>query len=338
MTSLERLQREGIRRVGTPRSGFRYLAPGGKRLANGAIGRIQALRVPPAWTDVFISREPNGKLQAIGKDKAGRWQYRYHPTYRQRQENAKYRRLVRFAEALPRMRAAVERDLRKRGLVRERVLAAVVHIIATCFMRAGSQEYADKNRSYGVATIRAKHVSLEGDLVRFDYPGKFGKRQVRELRDARIARVVRECLRVPGPDLFKFIGADGEVVDVRRRHVNAYIKEAMGAPFTAKDFRTWAGTLICACELARHGASVVPGRTDRRRIVAAAVKATAARLGNTPAVCKSSYIFPAVVEGFAKGCVIREHLEAVEELSRQRGLHGSEKALVELLAASERGR
>jgi DNA topoisomerase-1 len=334
VTSLESLQRQGIRRVGTPKSGFRYVAAGGKRLANGAVERIHDLKLPPAWTEVYVSPQPGSKLQAIGKDKAGRWQYRYHPAYRQRQENAKYRRLLRFAEALPRMRAAIDRDLRKKGLARERVMAAIVHVIATCFMRAGSQQYADRNKSYGVATIKAKHVEVEGDLVRFDYPGKSGKRQLRELRDARIARVVKECLRVRGPDLFKYVDDDGQVVDVRRRHVNAYIKDVMGGPFTAKDFRTWAGTLICACELARHGAEIVPGRTDKKRMVTAAVKATSALLGNTPAVCKSSYIFPAIIEGFSKGKVIEKYFDTVEELARQKGLHGAEQALVEFLGAS----
>jgi DNA topoisomerase I len=334
VTSLEQLQKEGLRRVGTPRTGFRFVAPGGKRVANGEVERLHALRLPPAWSDVFVSPDPRKKLQAIGRDRAGRWQYRYHPAFRQRQETAKYKRLVRFAEALPRMRAAIDRDLRRRGLVRERVLAGAVHILATCFMRAGSQVYADANRSYGIATLKARHVKVEGDLVRFDFTGKSGKRQVRELRDARIARLVKECLAVRGPDLLKYLDADGQVVDVRRRHLNDYIKAVMGGPFTAKDFRTWAGTLICACELARHDATVVPGRTDRKRMVVAAVKATAALLGNTPAVCRSSYIFPAVIEGFSKGRVIAEHFEDVAELARSRGLHASERALVEFLSAS----
>jgi DNA topoisomerase-1 len=330
---VERLQREGIRRVGTPGSGFRYLAPGGRRLGDGQVQRIRALRLPPAWRDVFVSPVANGKLQAVGRDKAGRWQYRYHASYRQRQENAKYRRLLRFAQALPRMRAAVDRDLGRKGLGRERVLAAAVHILATCFMRAGSQRYADMNRSYGIATLKARHVTVRGDLVRFDYEGKSGKRQVRELRDRRIARVVKECLAVRGPDLLKFVDEDGQIVDVRRRHINAYIKDAMGGPFTAKDFRTWAGTLVCACELARRSAEIVPGRTDRKKLVTAAVKATAEQLGNTPAVCRSSYIFPAVLHGFSKGKVIDRYLSTVDELARQRGLHGSEEALLEFLAA-----
>jgi DNA topoisomerase I len=335
VTALEQLQKEGLRRLGTPKSGFRFVAPGGKRVANGEVERLHALRLPPAWSDVYVSPEPGRKLQAIGKDKAGRWQYRYHPAYRQRQETAKYKRLVRFAEALPRLRAAIDRDLRRRGLARERVLAGAVQILSTCFMRAGSQVYADENKSYGIATLKARHVKVLGGLVRFDYTGKSGKRQVRELRDARIARLVKECLAVRGPDLLKYVDADGRVVDIRRRHINDYIQTVMGGAFTAKDFRTWAGTLICACELARHDATVVAGRTDRKKMVVAAVKATAALLGNTPAVCRSAYIFPAVIHGFSRGKVLAEHFDDVAELARSRGLHASEKALVELLAASD---
>jgi DNA topoisomerase-1 len=293
---------------------------------------VHALRIPPAWTDVHVSPAPGAKLQAVGRDRAGRWQYRYHPAFRQRQEKAKYRRLLRFADALPRLRAAVDRDLRRRGLPREKVLALAAHLLAAAFMRAGSQVYADRNKSYGIATIKAKHVEVKGDVVRFDYPGKSGQRQVREVKDARVARLVRQLTKVPGPDLLKWVEPDGTVVDVRRRHINAYLREVMGGAFTAKDFRTWAGTLICACELARHAEAVVPGRTDRKRMVVAAVKATAAKLGNTPAVCRSSYIFPAVIEGFSKGRVVEKYFEAVEELSGVRGLHASEKALVELIS------
>ena len=332
MTQLEQLRHEGYRRIGTPRRGFRFLAPGRRQLANGELRRVAALKLPPAWTEVYVSPRPRTKLQAVGRDRAGRWQYRYHPAYRQRRENAKYRRLLRFAEALPRLRAAVARDLRRPGLPREKVLACAAHLLATCFMRPGSRRYADRNHSYGVATLKARHVRVRGDVVRFDYTGKSGRRQVRELRDRRIARLVKQLLRVPGPDLLKFVDGDGAVVDVRRRHVNEYIREVTGGPFTAKDFRTWAGTLICACELARRSAAVVPGRTDRKRVVSAAVAETAARLGNTPAVCRSSYIFPAVIEGFGRGSILRQHFRDVAELERQKGLHGSEKALLEFLA------
>ncbi len=332
MSQLEELQRVGIRRMGSPKSGFRYVRPDGRRVPAEEAERIRALRLPPAWNEVFVSPSALGKLQAVGKDKAGRWQYRYHPSFVRRRSEAKYRRLMRFAAALPRIRGAVDEHLRLPGLPREKVLACAVRILSACFMRAGSREYAERNGSFGVATLRRKHVTVRGDLVRFDYTGKAGKRQVREIRDRRVARIVRACLALPGRDLLKFLADDG-AVDVRRRHINAYLREISGGPFTAKDFRTWAGTLICACELARQDAGAVPGRTDRKKLVAAAVKATAAKLGNTPAVCRTSYIYPGVIDGFERGKVVERYLGNVEELAsrRGRGLHGSEKALLTLL-------
>ncbi len=334
MTSIEELSKSGYRRLGAPGKGFRFLDPRGRPAAQAEVSRIRQLKLPPAWSDVFVSRKAGAKLQAVGRDKAGRWQYRYHPAFRKRQEKRKFERLLRFAAALPRVRAAVARDLRRRGLPREKVLAAAVHILATCFMRAGSKVYAEANRSYGLATLRRRDVSVEGDLVRFDYVGKSGKRQVRELRDGRIAQIVKALLRLPTRELLAYVGEDGAVVDVRRRHINAYIKTIMGEAFTSKDFRTWAGTLLCACELARGAASMVPGRTDRQRMARAAVKATAALLGNTPAVCKSSYIFPGVLAGFSQGRVIDRWLDDVSELNRQRGLHRCEEALVAFLQAT----
>jgi DNA topoisomerase-1 len=337
VSTIELLQRAGRRRTGTPRSGFQWRSAEGGRLPRAEAERLQRLRLPPAWTEVHASASPDARVQAIGRDRAGRWQYRYHPAFRRRQEAAKHRRLLRFAEALPAMRRAIDRDLRLRGLPREKVLACAVRILMTCFMRAGSEVYMRRNGSYGVATLRAKHVEVRGDLVRFDFPGKSGRRHVRELRDARIARVVRQLLAVPGRDLLKFAADDGWV-DVRRRHINAYVKENMGAAFTAKDFRTWAGTLVCACELARREPEVIPGRTSRRRMAIAAVKATAHVLGNTPAVCRSSYINPGVLSAWERGEVVRRHFETVEELARQRGgLHASERALTALLRASRDG-
>jgi DNA topoisomerase-1 len=331
MNQLEKLVQGGYRRIGTPARGFRWVTANGKRVLGAERARLDALGLPPAWTDVHASEAPGAKLQAVGRDKAGRWQYRYHPDFRRQREAAKYRRLVRFAEALPRMRLAIDRDLGLPGLPREKVLACAVQIIMTCFMRAGSEVYMRENGSFGVATLRPRHVSVEKDLVRFDFPGKSGKRHVRELRDARVARICRALAKVPGRDLLKFEADDG-YVDVRRRHVNAYIREVMGGPFTAKDFRTWAGTLIAACELARAKPEIVPGRTSTKRVVSAAVKATAHVLGNTPAVCRSSYINPGVLSSFERGKVVEDYVSSVEELVRHhRGLHAAEKALLALL-------
>jgi DNA topoisomerase-1 len=335
MRAIDRLQRDGLRRAGTPRSGFR-LAPsrGQARPAAADLARLRALRLPPAWTDVFVARAPGAKLQAIGRDRAGRWQYRYHPDFVRRRAAAKYRRLLRFAAALPRIRAAVHRDLRRPGLGRERVLAAMVRIVEACFMRPGSEAYAVTNRSYGVATLRPRHVTVVGDRVVFDYRGQSGQRQVRELCDARVARLVRALLEVPGRDLFKFEEA-GALVDVRRRHLNAYLREIAGAPFTAKDFRTWAGTVLCASELARRKRDLA-ARASRKRAAAAAVKAVAERLGNTPAVARSAYVSPAVLDAFACGRVIAGALADDEALGVRAALCDAERALVALLGSANR--
>ncbi|HZZ83993.1 MAG TPA: DNA topoisomerase IB [Anaeromyxobacteraceae bacterium] len=338
MTQLERLSLCGYRRVGTPERGFRWIEPDGRPAQGEALDRLRGLGIPPAWTEVHASPSAGARLQAVGRDRAGRWQYRYEPGFTRRQEAAKFRRLIRFAEALPRVRAAVERDLLLRGLPRERVLAAAVRLLGSCFMRAGSKEYAERNQSYGIATLRKRHVTVKRDLVRFDYTGKSGRRHVRELRDLRVARLVREMLALPGRELFQFLADDGPV-DVRRRHINRYVKEVMGGPFTAKDFRTWAGTVICASELARRRREMIPGRTDPSRVLSAAVKETAARLGNTPAVCRASYISPLVIEAWREGQVISRPFQSVEELALEgHGLHASERSVLALLRGREAGR
>ncbi|MEO8190862.1 MAG: DNA topoisomerase IB [Acidobacteriota bacterium] len=332
MTLLEKLTVTGLRRLGTPRRGFRYVRADGRPGSASDVERIRNLRIPPAWKDVLANPSPQGAVQAMGKDGAGRWQYLYHERRTARREREKFDRLVHFADALPKMRRAVTRDLALKGIPREKVLACVLRILSTCFLRPGSQVYAEENGSYGIATLRAKHVRVRGDLVTFDFPGKWGKKQHRELRDRRVARIVRELARVPG-EVFKYRDDEGKWVDIRRRHINEYIKELMGDRFSAKDFRTWAGTLICACALARAGTETPETKTARKRKVVAAVKETAEMLGNTPAICRSSYIYPAVISSFDRGRVLDRYFDNVEELVERRapGLHGSEKALLKLL-------
>ncbi|MFN2532572.1 MAG: DNA topoisomerase IB [Pyrinomonadaceae bacterium] len=333
MTNLERLQAIGIKRIGSPKRGFRYKAADGRSVATADLERIQQLRIPPAWTDVAISPSANGRLQAIGKDAAGRWQYLYHERHNRAQEVKKFRRLVKFAAALPKMRATVNRQLKEPGLSRERVLACVLRILSTCFMRPGSQVYASENGSYGIATLRPKHVKVSGDLVEFDFPGKSGVRQQRQIRDQAVAKVVRAMLKQPAPEVFKFQNGDGQFVDVKRRHINEYIKEVMGDSFSAKDFRTWAGTLICACELARAGFSSHEQASARKRKVVVAIKQTSEILGNTPAVCRSAYICPEVLSGFERGRIIDSYFGTLEDFISFRGhrLHGAEKALLNFL-------
>lgn len=301
--------------------------------------RIRGLGLPPAWVEVAISPSRTASLQAIGKDAAGRWQYRYHPKHTERQSVAKFRRLIRFAHALPKMRRRLEADLKRPGLPRERVMAGVLRILSTCFLRPGSEVYANEHGSYGVTTLRPRHVKVKGDRVSFTFRGKSGQMQHRELEDRQIARLVRELLKVPGRDVFKFVLDDGAIVDVRRRHVNQYIKEVMGESFSAKDFRTWAGTLLAACALARKAKEPqgVIAR-DRKRQIVAAVKETAEQLGNTPAVCRSSYIYPLVLEKFQKGRVLASAPQSLHELTdpKSRAARGAERALVELLEEAAR--
>ena len=334
MTNIERLQETGIRRLGKP-GRFRFVTTG-RTVSAADRKRIDQLRIPPAWSDVAINSSENGRIQAVGKDAAGRWQYLYHESHTRRQEAQKFKRLIKFAEALPAMRTTVRRDLRQRGLPRERVLASVLRILSTCFMRPGSQVYASENGSYGIATLRRKHVNLKGETIEFDFPGKSGVQQYRVLNDREVAKVIRQMLKYPGAEVFKYQNGDGEFVDVTRRHINDYIKDVMGANFSAKDFRTWAGTLICACALAREGTDVTERRTARKRKVVNAIKETAKVLGNTPAVCRSSYICPAVVSAFERGKIIANHFETLEDFIsfRGRNLHVAERALLKFLKSS----
>jgi DNA topoisomerase I len=332
MTRIEKLHATGIRRLGSPKKGFRYVNADGKRPSAADLDRIRRLVLPPAWRDVAINASPSAALQAIGRDAAGRWQYRYSGEHERRRESRKRERLVEFAESLPKMRAAVERDLRRPELDREKVMACILRILATCFLRPGSQIYAAENGSYGIATLRNRHVTVSGDRIRYDFPGKSGKRQHVEFRDRRVASIIRKLKRIPGKELFKYWDSDGKIFDVKRRHINQYIKEVMGEPFTAKDFRSWAGTLLCACALARAGTDPSDSRTARKKKVVAAIRNTASILGNTPAVCRKSYIYSSVLDSFERGRTIRHNFETVEHLvARRRGLHAAEKDVLRLL-------
>lgn len=333
MTRTERLHQTGIIRLGSAKRGFRYQHYDGRKVSAADLERIKKLAIPPAWTEVAINAAAGGRLQAVGKDIAGRWQYRYHENHVRAQELKKFKRIVKFAEALPKLRATVSRHLRQPDLGRERVLASIVRVLSTCFLRPGSQVYASENGSYGVATLRPKHVSVKGEVVEFDFPGKSGVQQQRELKDRRVAKVIRSLLKVPGKEVFKYQNGDGQFVNVTNRHINEYIKETMGERFSAKDFRTWAGTIICACALARAGTEEDDKPNQRKRKVLAAVKETAEMLGNTPAVCRSSYICPAVIDRFQRGNIIDGHFKTLEDFVAYRGrkLHQGEKALLRFL-------
>jgi DNA topoisomerase I len=333
MTRIEKLRKSGIIRTGSPQKGFRYTMAGGGKVRAADLERIRKLAIPPAWIDVAINPLPGGKLQAVGKDVAGRWQYLYHENHTRAQELKKFKRLIKFAEALPKLRSTVSRHLNQPGLGKERVLACVVRILSTCFLRPGSQVYASENGSYGIATLRPKHVKVRKGFVEFDFPGKSGVRQQRELRDRQVVKVIKSLLEIPGKELFKYQNGDGAFTDVTNRHINEYIKETMGERFSAKDFRTWAGTIICACALARVETNGLEKGVDRKRRVVAAIKETAEMLGNTPAVCRSSYINPEVISSFEKGKIIDGYFETLEDLLSYRGrkLHRAEQGLLKFL-------
>ena len=294
------LDLHGIRREGSKESGFTYRLPAGKAVDDDkSLARIRKLRIPPAWKDVRIARGDSAPLQAVGVDKKGRTQYLYHPRFRAQREEAKFKRVVEFGESLPALRRRVRADLAAAdSLERQRVLAAMVRLIDQGFFRIGNDKSAESESTFGLSTIRGSHVKVEGNAVLFDYVGKWKKKQKRAVDDEDVAKVVNALKRTPGAELFKFV-SNGKVVDVKDRHVNDYIQAIIGRDFTAKDFRTWAGTLLCSIALGMQGQAET--KTARKRHVRKAIVATAEQLGNTPAVCRSSYICPRVLDEYMEG-------------------------------------
>lgn len=290
--------------------------------------RIGGLRIPPAWRDVRIARGPRAPLQAIGLDSKGRTQYLYHPDFRKKRDDEKYLRIVRFGEALPRLRSRVRRDLAKGDLDRARVLAAIVRLIDQGFFRVGNDKSARSESTFGLTTVRVDHVETEGDVVAFDFVGKWRKPHRRAIRDRQIAALVArlQALGARG-ELFRWVEGK-RVFDVKDRHVNEYIHAAIGSEFSAKDFRTWAGTLICAMALAWQGDA--PTKTERKRRVRKAIVATAEQLGNTPAVCRSSYICPRLLDDYEAGVRFELMRKKGHPIPRA-GLSVEEKALLRFL-------
>lgn len=335
MTVVANLQSSGILRLGGMKSGFRYRYARGGTPGRRHLERISTLRIPPAWRGVAIDASERAWIQAVGQDKAGRWQYLYHERAVARRERRKHKRLIAFARKLPLLRARVSRDLARRDYGRERVLACMLRILSICFLRPGSEEYASENGSFGIATLRTRHVEVRGRTVRLRFNGKSGKGHTYEFQDRRIAATMRSLMKVGGKRVFTFEDPSGEWKEVRREHINAYIKEAMGGSFSAKDFRTWAGTITCACALARVGFDPADSQAALKRKIIAAVKETAETLGNTPAVCRSSYISPRVIRAFEAGRVIGHPVVAVSDLATSRGrLHRCERSLLRLLEES----
>lgn len=314
MPTATRPPRLPISRLGASRP-FRYVGPRGEEVDEETARRIDSLGIPPAWTGVQIAQNPRAKLQATGFDAAGRKQYLYHPAYREERERAKFDRLLEFAARLPQMRRVTSQHLRRRGLGREKVLAAMVRLIDTAYFRVGNDRYARENQSYGLTTMRSKHLTVEGDTLVFDYRGKSGKVHHQEIVDARLAKIVAEVDSLPGYEIFKYYDADGRLVDVKSDDLNAYIKEVMDGDFSAKDFRTWAGTLIAAVALAEADKADTP--TALKRNVTAAVRHVAEHLGNTPAIARASYIDPRVIDHYLSGVTIRNYLRQISRLLGQ---------------------
>jgi DNA topoisomerase-1 len=301
----------GIRRVRRGR-GFSYVDPDGKPVRDSeTLARIRALAIPPAWTDVWICRWPNGHLQASGRDARGRKQSRYHARWRSARDESKFDRMLAFAGALPVIRERTDEDLARPGLPREKVLAAVVRLLELTLVRVGNEEYARLNRSFGLTTLRNRHATVTGRKVHFKFRGKGGKLHEVGIANQRLARLVRRCQDLPGQELFQYIDEDGERRDVESADVNDYIREISGGDFTAKDFRTWAGTVLAyrALKALEPADSVI----DARRNVVAAIRVTASRLGNTPAVARKSYVHPAVLDAYLDGRLGGALVEAAEE-------------------------
>jgi DNA topoisomerase-1 len=322
----------GIRRFRSGR-GFRYLTADKSPVKDLLTRqRIRALAIPPAWTEVWICSTSEGHIQAVGRDARGRKQYRYHPRWRETRDATKYARLAMFAERLPAIRRRVSEDLARPGLPREKILATVVRLLETSLIRVGNVEYAASNGSFGLTTLRNRHVTVEGSSLRFEFRGKGGKRHVVDVADRRLARIVRQCQDLPGHELFQYMDDDGRRHSIGSADVNAYLREIAGEEFTAKDFRTWAGTVLAASSLRNDD---FDSQSRARRNVARAMKAVATRLGNTAAICRKCYVHPAVINAYLDGTLRR----ATERAVRRRpapGLDREEAAILPILRAQKR--
>ena len=290
----------GRRRAGR---GFIYLNDDGRIRDPDTLARIRSLVIPPAWRGVWICPSPDGHIQAVGRDARGRKQYRYHPRWRAVRDETKYARMLAFARALPRIRARVDADLARRRLPREKVLATIVRLLEATRVRVGNEEYARANRSFGLTTLRDRHVEVAGPEMRFQFRGKGGKEHAVSVRDPRVARIIRHLQDLPGQELFQYVDEEGTHRSVDSGDVNAYLREISGDDFTAKDFRTWAGTVLCALALAEAGVAA-SGRQAKRNVVGA-IAAVATRLGNTPAISRKCYVHPALLEAYAEGLTVR---------------------------------
>ena len=316
------------------KDGFRYLDAKGEPVEDEAtLKRIKSLAIPPAWTDVWICPQANGHLQATGRDARGRKQYRYHPKWRTVRDEVKYERMIKFGKALPQIRKEVDRALSLPGLPREKVLATIVYLLEATMMRIGNDEYARENKSYGLTTLRNRHVRIDGSEVEFRFRGKSGVYHDVKVHDRRLARIIRRTRDLPGQDLFQYLDEDGETHTVGSSDVNDYLRTITGEDYTAKDFRTWSGTVLAAMALQEFEA--VDSDTQAKKNVVRAIESVAERLGNTPSVCRKCYVHPAVLDAYLDGTML-EGLRARAEESLVEDLKDLQPEEAAVLAMLER--
>jgi len=310
--------------------GFSYRGPDGKAIKDAAERkRLASLAIPPAYTEVWICPDPRGHLQATGRDDRGRKQYRYHPQFREVRDGAKYERMLEFAKVLPGLRRRVNEDMGRRGLPPEKVLATVVYLLENTMIRVGNATYAKENKSHGLTTLRSRHVKLAGSEVRFRFKGKGGKEWDLGLKDRRIARIIRAVQELPGQHLFQYIDEDGERCAVTSSEVNDYLREVTGKHITAKDFRTWTGTVLAALALAEY--EKADSEAAAKRNVRDAIEAVAARLGNTPTICRKCYVHPRVIDAYLADELKLEVKEQIEDDLNEDELRPEEKQVLRFL-------
>ncbi len=313
-------------------SGFAYRGRDGARITDETIlDRIRKLAIPPAYTDVWICPKANGHIQATGRDAKGRKQYRYHQRFREVRDATKFEHMFAFARALPAIRVRVRTDMARRDLSRDKVLGTVVFLLENTLIRVGNDDYAKDNKSFGLTTLKNRHVKVEGGEIRFRFKGKSGKEWNLQIRDKRIARIVKACQEIPGQELFQYIDDVGERRDVTSSDVNAYLRDITGRDITAKDFRTWAGTVLAA--LALHEFEGVDSDARAKKNVRAAIEAVAGRLGNTPTICRKCYVHPEVVHSYLQGEMLLEVKKRVETELRENlaDLRPEEAAVLSML-------
>ena len=310
--------------------GFSYRDPEGRAVKDReTLDRIRSLAIPPAYTDVWICADPNGHIQATGRDARGRKQYRYHPRFREARDSTKYERMLDFAAALPALRARVDEDMSRRGMPREKVLATVVHLLETTMIRVGNADYAKQNKSHGLTTLNDRHVKVDGAQIRFRFKGKSGKEWDLGIRDRRVARIVKASQDLPGQHLFQYLDDEGERRSVTSGDVNAYLREISGTDITAKDFRTWTGTVLAALALAEY--EKADSEAAAKRNVREAIEQVSARLGNTPTICRKCYVHPQVIDSYLSDELALEIGEEIAEELDKPALRPEERQVLEFL-------